>query len=516
MRKNRQRGELVVEASLVVTIVALFVTLMFYIGMVLYQQTALTVMANKTASSIAQLYGNNQKDPFTGYVDSDGVYQNITYKNIKTDSYLLTLQSKAESFGIYSIKSSNILSTGNPQISVEIVDKKDELLKNQIVVTVTDEFNIPLAGIFGVDGRMKMSATARADCVDFLEYVSSIDAISNPEDTNILSMDEINYKTVTFIDNVDKNRVVAVVPVLTVHSISSAESVREAHIFLPNNPEIKGIEFKGWADSSGNPFTKGTAVNNNITVYGSWECTVTFNANYSGGKTDTKKVAYGKTLKFPEFKRDGYSLVGWYANKECTGEQFYSGSTVFKTSYDLYAKWQCIHIYEQKLIRTGNCVTRHRYKYTCKRCKDTYEQDGGYGDHSFGGDYRVRAATCVQRELWRRVCAHCGTHQDYLGNMGGHSFSGKCGVTHNLGGDSYTMNGHSGKPAYQKTTKGECNVCIHCRGLWNSNNNTAGWMWRNGQVTSIGMYCRQHITNGKYYNDSAYSERPVIGGAYGH
>ena len=128
MKNKKENGEVVVEASIVVTLVLIVITIMLYVGMILYQQTLVSVMANQTASNIAQVYGNNLKDPFTGYVDSDRVYQSITYSNMKTDAYMDVIEQKANVFAKYRLKSSRILATGNTSVEIDIVKKPNELL----------------------------------------------------------------------------------------------------------------------------------------------------------------------------------------------------------------------------------------------------------------------------------------------------------------------------------------------------------------------------------------------------
>lgn len=410
MKKNSQRGEVVIEASIVVTIVAMFLVIIFYVGMLLYQQTALTAAANKTASNVAMLYGNNQKDPFTGYVDSDGVYQNITYSDLKTETYMQDLQKKANAFAAYSLKASDILNTGTPDIKIEIVNKNGELFKKQVVVTITSEFNAPLVGLFSNDTVMKCTAVGRADCVDLLSYINGVDAVSDPESSNVLTFPEIDSCVVTFIDNPDTNNVVAVVPVLKGHSISSAESIKEAHSFWPDNPKIKGIEFTGWADSNGTVFTRNTTVNSNITVYGAWECTITFKPNGGQGNDIQKKVPYGKTLVFPNIQRNNYKISGWYDNEEGTGNPYYSNVTIFKNSCTLYPKWQCTHPkYNSQILITGTCQKRHWCKYTCTTCGYEYEDNGSYGTCAFG-EYTINTkASCTTSGVKTAICKYCSS-----------------------------------------------------------------------------------------------------------
>ena len=185
MKNKRENGEVVVEESLVVTLVVVFVTSMLYIGMILYQKTLVSIMANQTAANIAQVYANNLKDPFTGYIDADKVYQSITYSNMKDDAYIDVLEQKATVFAKYRLKSGRILAIGITDVDVQIVKKPHEILKSQIVVTIHDQYDMPLVGMFGTNGLVDFTASGRADCVDILEYINGVEAVGDPEHSNV-------------------------------------------------------------------------------------------------------------------------------------------------------------------------------------------------------------------------------------------------------------------------------------------------------------------------------------------
>ncbi len=545
MKKNSQRGEVVIEASIVVTVVVLFLAVVFYVGMLLYQQTALTTVANKTASNIAMLYSNNQKDPFTGYINSDGVYQNITYSDLKTETYLQELEKKATAFASYSLKSSDMLNTGKPKVTIEIVDKKGEVLKNQVVVTITNEFKAPLVGIFSDDTTMKCTAVGRADCVDILDYINGVDAISNPEESNVLTFPKIDSCVVTFLDNPDTNNVVAVVPVLKGHSISSAESIKEAHSFWPDNPKIKGIAFNGWVNSATNAsFDRNTIVNTDVTVYGAWNCTITFKPNGGNGSDIKKTVAYGKTVTFPNIERNGYKIAGWYANAEGTGDRYYSGVTQFRTSCTLYPKWECIHLTMNKTLKTaGTCQKKSVWTYKCTTCPYTYEKNGDYGvcalgeysvtseasctttgntigkckycfrtmadytktipalGHRYasnGKDYDqtyTRAATCQVTGLIGSKCSRCGTEKGKVLPLTGHSWNAKCNIDHDVSRNPIKITSHNKQAGYTGSTVVRCYLCEYCAtpyGGWRTTKD------KNGLKISQGVICGKHNDNNGY------------------
>ncbi len=414
MKNKRESGEVVVEASIIVTLVMIFITIMLYIGMILYQQTLVSVMANQTAANIAQVYGNNLKDPFTGYVDPDRVYQSITYSNMKTDAYMTVIEQKADVFARYRLKSSRILANGSTSVDIDIVKKPNELLKSQVVVTVRDSYDVPLVGIFGTNSLVKFASQGRADCVDLLEYLNGVEAVSDPESSPIPSIPDSDTCLVTFITDKYSGGFHATVPVLRGKSIISSNHF--SHSTMPIDPRLNGMKFKGWVTADGHNFSASTQVDENLTVYGSWECTVTFDADGGSVNPVSKAVAYMMTVEFPTPGRSGYSFQGWYTEKNGAGEPYYSNVTQITKNITLYAKWQCTHVGAMVKAATpiskGNCKTKSVWKYTCSRCGYIEERQGAFGDHIKSNTWTISTeATCTKegREVKYCTVAGCGS-----------------------------------------------------------------------------------------------------------
>ncbi len=373
MKNKRESGEVVVEASIIVTLVMIFITIMLYIGMILYQQTLVSVMANQTASNIAQVYSNNLKDPFTGYVDPDRVYQSITYSNMKTDAYMDVVEQKANVFAKYRLRSSRILGNGTSSVDIEIVKKPNELLKSQIVVTVHDTYDLPLVGLFGTDGLVEFAAQGRADCVDILEYINGVEAIGDPEESNVSFLPDSKNCTVTFIPDRSNPSNSTTLTVLKGKSILSSN--RYTHCVMPANPTKDSHEFDGWIDESNNAFLASTVVNNNMVVYGSWKCNVKLDA--TGGKVNSSdtysfKVKACSRAAFPDASRDGYDFKGWFTQKNGAGTRYLSNDTVINSDITLYASWSCTHEgatgYQWKSRHGYLCVDNPYDLYKCQRC----------------------------------------------------------------------------------------------------------------------------------------------------
>lgn len=384
MKNKRERGEVVVEATIIVTIVMLIITIMLYVGMVLYQQSLISVMANQTASNIAQVYSNNIKDPFTGYIDSDKVYQSVTYGNMKTDAYMDVVEQKAALFAKYRLKSASVLAAKNTSVEVDIVKKQNELFKGQIVVTIRGTYDIPLVGFFGTDGLLEFAASGRADCVDILEYINGVDAVGTPENSNVSFLPDSKNCTITFIPDRNNASKSSTVTVLKGHSVLTSNKYTRS--IMPTNPVNGNLKFAGWVTDTGSSFTATNVVNENITVYGSWQCTITLNAE--GGSVNSvsqykmNNVTIGSRVLFPNATRTNHSFEGWYTQKGGKGTKYLSNDTVITGNITLYAHWKCTHPAREEYKRTGDACSGGTIYYRCVQC----HADMGTG--SYGGNQR--------------------------------------------------------------------------------------------------------------------------------
>ncbi|MBQ2943213.1 MAG: InlB B-repeat-containing protein [Ruminococcus sp.] len=512
MKNKRENGEVVVEATIVVTIVMIFMTIMLYLGMVMYQKTLVTIIANQTASNLAQLYSNNSKDTFTGYIDADKVYQPINYEDLKTDAYLDVIKQKAEVFSQYRLKSAKILASEATSVDVQIVSKHNDIMKCQIVVNIRDKYDVPLVGFFakGAGSVFEFAASGRADCVDILEYLNGVQAISNPDNSTI--GDNIKPEEtclVNFVVNKYTGGFHAVVPVTRGESIISSN--RYTHSKMPLNPQYNGLKFKGWVYDNGSAFSSGHTISSDTTVYGSWECTVTFDP--TGGKVSPKTMAVAlmKTAKFPTPERDGYAFEGWYTGKNGTGDKYESNSTEIEGNITLYAKWRCLHkSYTHTMLDAGNCKTKSTWLHKCKTCDYSYTDRGKIGDHvpgdktnvsascTTGGYYVVkctvcnasvsegklaalghryapngkdydekyfRAATCNREGIDGSRCSRCGVEKGTVLQKTKHEW-GHCGVLHTSKSYTFTFEPETGhKVGTHRTRDYYCRVCIYCHSL---------------------------------------------------
>jgi len=174
---RKENGNLVIEASLVMTLAGIFIVVLVYLGLIVYQRTIVSTVANDSATQIAQIYALSYRDPFLGYIDEGEFYNTELYRYVENlfDNRIDDINSrKAEWFAYYRLKKAEILKGTNPKVSAEIIKKPGTLIQHQVVVTIEATYKIPLTSVWGGDNGATFKATGRADCFDILDYCNTV------------------------------------------------------------------------------------------------------------------------------------------------------------------------------------------------------------------------------------------------------------------------------------------------------------------------------------------------------
>jgi uncharacterized repeat protein (TIGR02543 family) len=108
----------------------------------------------------------------------------------------------------------------------------------------------------------------------------------------------------------------------------------------PASVTRNGLRFKGWHIADGSPFSFGTPVTADITLYAKWEARVSFNANGGTNAPAPVSVDEGGTLAEPATApvRASYSFVDWFKDAEGTTRWVFGTDAVTRDT-TLYAKW---------------------------------------------------------------------------------------------------------------------------------------------------------------------------------
>ncbi len=161
--------------------------------------------------------------------------------------------------------------------------------------------------------------------------------------------EQIVYYTVSFDLNYD---VATGVDKVTEVSVEKGQKATK-----PANPERTNWTFKGWfLDDAEYLFTE--PVTGDITLKAKWErqtVKITFDFNYTGAPDPVvKTVNKGEPAVAPADEyptRDGWVLLGWFLDKDCTNAYTFPATSTTRT---LYAKWQKL---------TGNYIVIGEEKY---------------------------------------------------------------------------------------------------------------------------------------------------------
>ena len=140
------------------------------------------------------------------------------------------------------------------------------------------------------------------------------------------------------------------------------ETITAGTAYTPEVPQRTNYDFLGWfTDSSFSPppFSNGTVVNEDITLYAKWQVKpevqvdVTLNLNYDGAPAPTVvSIAKGETLYAENPTRDEYEFKGWYL--EATLETPFDVTTQINEDITLYAKWEVLPELRFELSADGN------------------------------------------------------------------------------------------------------------------------------------------------------------------
>lgn len=145
---------------------------------------------------------------------------------------------------------------------------------------------------------------------------------------------------------------------------SAIESINVTYDDIKENlpvPTLDGYKFEGWYTEREGGSEKETIEKtlNDMTLYAHWtriKYTISFDANYKGGKVIEKEEGYGNKYILPdEPSRTGYTFCGWWTDA-FAGTEITSAQTVDVTEdVTLYAHWTA-NTYTLTFVTVGDAV----------------------------------------------------------------------------------------------------------------------------------------------------------------
>lgn len=165
-----EEGNAVIEATFAVTVCLVFLTFIIMFGLLFYQETLLQSIANETATDIARSYTYKKKDPITGYIGN----KNLRDLNLFEAAYFLTgsqnteAELKGEKLAEALNNKERLLQGSKFKADVTIQRNQSTWFQNEVCVTVSNEYKIPLLSFIGMDGNkgIKREYVGRAICYD--------------------------------------------------------------------------------------------------------------------------------------------------------------------------------------------------------------------------------------------------------------------------------------------------------------------------------------------------------------
>ena len=182
LKKDSESGNVIIEASIVMTIAVVMVAVLINLGFMTYQQSLLDSVAKEAATNVANVYTGAYRDPMYGYIDASEFYKTELYRYIENffnSSLDDAAGRKAEWYALYRLKSAQIVEFQAVDVNAWVEQKPGTVLQHQVVVTITAKFEMPLTAIFGGDHRATYVATGRADCLDLLDYFNTVGMLND-------------------------------------------------------------------------------------------------------------------------------------------------------------------------------------------------------------------------------------------------------------------------------------------------------------------------------------------------
>jgi hypothetical protein len=172
---RNESGDVVIEASLVVTFSGICVLAILLMGYVIYQQALMQASANKTAADVAAIYAIQSKDPIYGYTSRDTLANAELYR-VFTSKLDNQNARKAQWFMLYNVKRQTLMPNFKLTVAAVVERKPDTLaLRKQVKVTATANYSIPLLKLLSVNGDGAFTVTAYAECHDEIDYINTVD-----------------------------------------------------------------------------------------------------------------------------------------------------------------------------------------------------------------------------------------------------------------------------------------------------------------------------------------------------
>ncbi len=191
---TKTKGVITIEAVLVFS-VAIFVTLMmFFLGLLLFQNARYQTLANSTAERAALINNIETRDMYIGKVSMQDLENSDPYRFVY-DANQGTKEERAFEILDLEKERKNLISeqTNTVRTASADVKIKNSFLSKKVEVNIHSDFNVPIVGIFkmfGVPSPFAINVYSAAGVQEQAELIRNIDCCS----------DILKYVDYTFLD----------------------------------------------------------------------------------------------------------------------------------------------------------------------------------------------------------------------------------------------------------------------------------------------------------------------------
>lgn len=195
-KRNKCSGEIMLEAIIIFPFVVFILLMVIALFSLYYQHWHYNNIANEIAMRVAATYrysdSQNDVDLLTGSISMDGytdmARHRYLFSNGKMSTYAKTSASK-----IADKRKEAIFAGEDLKVNTNIL--LDSVGRRHVVVELSCKYNVPFRGLldkYGFDKLTTCKITTTADCLDYINYLSSVDYVVSISDPQIL-VDAVNF-----------------------------------------------------------------------------------------------------------------------------------------------------------------------------------------------------------------------------------------------------------------------------------------------------------------------------------
>lgn len=190
------------ESLIVYTITTFLLFFILAIFSVLFQRWNIQVIANESATRVAQTYRFSTADTVTGQIEESGITSVDKYRYASSGNELEKLaEDKIQKYAKKRLKKTTFTKdVTEPVIKATVAH--DGMGRRHIEVTISGEYSVPFGqalSYFGFGGTTVYETTAYAECIDLSDYINTIDFVENQ-----VTLDQFDSKFVKMVDKILK------------------------------------------------------------------------------------------------------------------------------------------------------------------------------------------------------------------------------------------------------------------------------------------------------------------------